>query len=146
MLKIKVTSPHEKIISGISDVSLDQIYLQNEFVIEVENREQVLKFEVNLPEWLLALTDFVKARQLTDFDVQLLLSGEHFIAKRNNSETKIRIFDHIRMKIDWLQVSASEMAVLHAKLVCELIDAVEKSAGRPLHIRDLDRLEISGVG
>lgn len=146
MLTIKVKSPNEKIITGIQGVSLDQIYLQNEFRIEVEKRQQTLKFEINLPEWLLSLTDFIKVQGDTDYDVQLLLSGEHFIAKRERGISKIRIFDLIKMKIDWLQLTVAELAVLHSRLVCELIDAVEQSAGRSLHIRDLDRLNIDEVG
>lgn len=142
MINIKVTPPNEKIVTNVINVSLDEVFLQKMFSVEVDIKKHTLKFLVNLPEWLLALTAFLNSEARWRFDTQLLLSGEHFVAIHEDDEIKIKIFDLNQMKIDWLFLTMKEAIFLHSKLISELIDAVRVSAGRELQIRDIDRLQL----
>ena len=75
----------------------------------------------------------------------MTLSGDNFIADKLNGLRRIKVYDHNQMQLNWLTLSEDEAKLLHARLVCELIETVEKAAGKPLKIRDLDSLEIQQV-
>ena len=145
-MQINVTYPNQRIVPELQSVSVNEVFGTNMFWISVKKGTSNFKFEVMLPEWLLELTTFLKNdSEKFEHKKLLLLSGEHFIAEKKGEAIKVRIFDHNKMKVDWLNLTEEEAKLLHARLVYELIKAVEKAAGKPLKIRDLDKLEIGRV-
>ncbi len=147
MIFVEISHPEDaKLIWSSDGVILQNIFYHDYFWIAVENGDRKLKFEVNLPEWLLELTAFLKTKnQDMSYKKNMLLSGENFVAEWKNGGVKIKVFDHNNMKAEWLDLTHEEANLLHSRLVCELISAVDKAAGKPMQIRDLDRLEIRGT-
>jgi len=146
-MRINVHTPEDaKLLWKPDGVFLQDIFYHHYFWILVEKDGSELKFEVNLPEWLVELTSFLKATEATtSYNKNMTLSGDNFIAEKKNNIRKIKVFDQNKTQLEWLNLTENEAGLLHARLVCELIEAVEQATGKPMQIKDLDRLEIGGV-
>lgn len=146
-MKISVRPPEDaKLIWNPDGVLLQNIFNHDYFWVLVEKDGSEIKFEINLPEWLTQLTRFLKETgEVLSYKKNMTLSGDNFIADKHNGLRRINVYDHNQMQLDWLTLSEDEARLLHARLVCELIETVEKAAGKPLNIRDIDNLEIQQV-
>lgn len=142
-IDVIVSAPDEKIVASGGRVSLQNIFLQRMFEIAIHQDEKSVSFDVNLPEWLEALTKFLRQTNESTAQLQLVLSGERFEARRLDGGLQIRVFDRKSSMSTWLTLSHAQARQFHAKLVAELCAAVDRSAGHHLEILDLDRVRLS---
>lgn len=142
-IDVIVSAPDEKIVTSGGRVSLQNIFLQRMFEISIHQDEKSVSFDVNLPEWLEALTKFLRQTNESTAQLQLVLSGEQFEARRLDGGLQIRVFDRKSSMSTWLTLSHAQARQFHAKLVAELCAAVDRSAGHHLEILDLDRVRLS---
>ena len=137
-----VSAPVEQIVVTDGTVALQNIFLQRMFDIVVVQDGRKISFEVNLPEWLEALTNFLRVKGLSSINSQLLLSGDQFEALRADGVVQIRVFDLQCNEITWLRFTDAQAENFHAKLLAELCAAVDRAAGRHLDILDLARVKL----
>ena len=142
-MNIEVIYPDEKIVTKGDSVSIHRIFMQNEFTLLVEIGDKKTKFDINLPEWLLALSKFLNDDAKSTNEI-LTLSGSPFQAEKYRDGCRLSVYDLISKKNQWLDLNQEELTMFHARLVCELIAAVKEAAGRPLKISELASLEIKG--
>lgn len=140
-MNIEVIYPNERIVTKNNSVSIHRIFIQNEFTILLEHGDAETKFDINLPEWILTLSNFLNGNDEKANEI-LLLSGSRFQAEKYRDVYKLSIFDLITNERQWIVLNREEITLFHARLVCELIAAVKKAAGRPLRIKELDALEL----
>jgi hypothetical protein len=133
----------EQIVVTEGTVGLQNIFLQNMFDIVVVQDGRKVSFEVNLPEWLEALTNFLRVKGLSSTKSPLVLSGDRFEAQRADGDVQIRVFDLQCNQTTWLRFTDAQAENFHAKLLAELCAAVDRAAGRHLDIVDLVRVKLN---
>lgn len=140
---VVVVAPVERIVAAEGVVSLQNIFLQSMFEIVITQDGKRTSFEVNLPEWLEALSKCLREKGPPDIVLPLILSGDQFVAQRHAGGVRIRVFDLISRRSTWVELNSANAVNLHAKVLAELCAAVDRSAGRHLEISDLHRVRLS---
>jgi hypothetical protein len=138
-----VSAPVEQIVVTEGTVGLQNIFLQNMFDIVVVQDGRKVSFEVNLPEWLEALTNFLRVRGVSSMKSPLVLSGDRFEAQRADGVVQIRVCDLQSNETTWLRFTDAQAENFHAILLAELCAAVDRAAGRHLDIEDLARVKLN---
>ncbi len=141
-LDVIVSSPKERIVTSGTAVLLDSLFLQSTFEISVELEAKRTSFEINLPEWLITFSSFLKDHNQMSFRAELLLSGERFEAKRLDNLIQVMVFDLVGSQSTWLTLTQVQAKILHAKLLAKLREAVDRAAGRHLEIADMSRVTL----
>lgn len=143
MMFIEVEPPNQKIVAQQDTVSLYRIFIQKEFSIYIYRGTLKVRFGVNLPEWLIKLSEFLRSSNYKKINERLPLSGDRFlIEKKSDNLFSMLIYDLEIREESLIEFSGAELQMLHAKLVCELIEAVNIAAGKRTKIRGLEVLKI----
>lgn len=141
MFPLEVIAPKAKILVRDGKVVLGSFFIHDEFVVHIKIGSKDYTFEIDLPEWLEALTYFLNA-DCTEYKTILLVSGEKFEVKKDNDTLSIRVFNKLSGKGEFLTLSDAETRYLHKMLRSSLETTVEQSAGQPVEIIGIDKFDI----
>lgn len=144
-LDVVVSAPDEVIQTTRSSVTLDMLFLQSVFEVSLEYELRRITFEINLPEWLLALTDLLNEGHECQIERMLDLSGEKFIGALSNEQCFLTVFDRVTSELVQLSFGIPSARMLHLKLLGSLRQAVTAAAGWELPVSDIHRLDLLGV-
>ena len=141
-IKIRVSAPETRIVAQTGPISIQYIFLHDEFAVRVWLNGQTFAWHVMLPEWLEALTRQLNAENDCDIRHLLLLSGEHFESRRTGNNVEMRIFDVERLEVVSLCVTTDQARDIHTAISESFIQAIQKGAGHPIGLLGLETISL----
>lgn len=129
-------SPEVKFQNRSSQLST--IFLDDEFKISISKNSEIYDVELDLGEWLIELTAFLKSEE-TERNTVLSISGDRFRAWRENGLVYLEIFDLRSMQVRTISGSYDCFLSFHARLRGLLYKAINKNN---ITIKDEDAISI----
>jgi len=129
-----------KLIRG-RRIHIGQMFIHREFDVTVATRTQRVRFGLDLPEWLEALTKFLRSDPRASVDEQLLM-GSRFSIDCAGRILRVDCYDKDTRTRVQLELTEIQLRALHGRLVAELIVAAHRAADAFVQIDGIELLDI----
>lgn len=133
--------PNAKLIRG-RRIDILNIFFHEEFEVTVSTTSQRVRFNLNLPEWLPALTAFLRTAPPVSTN-ELTRLGDSLTIERSGDTFRIDRYDLDARDRVHLALTMPQLRALHGRLVAELIVAAHRAADGFV---ELDGLELLDAG
>lgn len=132
--------PDAKLIRG-RRIAVCQMFMHDVFEVSISTSTQRVRFDLDLPDWLEALTRFLRSAPRASLDEQLPI-GSRFAIECVGEVFRVNFYDKDTRDHVLLEVTEIQLRALHGRLVAELVVAAHRAADGFVELDGLELLDI----